>query len=88
MNFPDLWRAYAPTLPEPQAEYRFAPPRRWRCWWCQQDHTEEELPDPPATATTEDSATAAYYNAVAQASEAAALRRLSGNLPALFEDAP
>ena len=37
MNFPDLWRAYAPDLPEPVAEYRFAPPRRWRfdfAWPC------------------------------------------------------
>jgi len=30
MNFPDLWRAYAPDLPQPQAEYRFHPDRRWR----------------------------------------------------------
>lgn len=34
MNFPDLWRSYAPALPEPVAEYRFAPPRRWRFDFC------------------------------------------------------
>jgi len=30
--FPALCRAHA--LPEPVAEYRFAPPRRWRFDWC------------------------------------------------------
>ena len=29
MNFPDLWRAYAPDLPEPVAEYRFHAVRKW-----------------------------------------------------------
>jgi len=38
VNFPDLWRAYAPDLPEPVAEYRFAPPRRWRFDFCWPSH--------------------------------------------------
>lgn len=38
MNFPDLWRAYAPDLPQPQAEYRFHPERRWRFDFAWQSH--------------------------------------------------
>lgn len=30
--YPILWKSYG--LPTPVAEYRFAPPRRWRADWC------------------------------------------------------
>ena len=33
-TFANYWRMFAPDLPEPEAEYRFHPTRRWRFDYC------------------------------------------------------